>query len=147
MPAARLTVLGVGDVRKRLERLVGAAKSDELVGAALKAGAQVYGDYIEDAMPVADADELSQRRKGERGKLKRSIKKGQRARPTENGPVYFSAVNRKPREGAPQGRWLHRGTSRQKARPEIFGNAVKAARSRARAAVIERLLRIQWDRV
>jgi hypothetical protein len=78
------------------------------------------------------------------GLLKRSIKKGAKGRTGPNGSTFFSAVDRK---AAPQGKFLHLGTRRQKARPEIFEGAVRAARSRARNTVAEKLIRIQWDRL
>lgn len=136
----RVTVGGVGDLRRKLERVIGAAKSDEHVGQALKAGALVFGEEIQAAMPRAQ--KLSRKRSGDRGKLQQSIKKGIRARMTKNGPAYFSAVDRK---AAPQGRFLHLGTKRQKARPEIFEGAIRRARGRARNAVMDKLLRIAWD--
>jgi HK97 gp10 family phage protein len=126
----KLTITGVGDLRKKLEKVMDAAKSDRYVGKALKAGAEIFGDEIQAAMPQR------------RGTLKSSVKKGIRGRMTKNGPVYFAAVDRK---AAPQGRFLHHGTRRQKARPEIFSGAIRNGRARARHAVQSELVRIAWE--
>lgn len=126
----RVSITTSGNVAHKLERLLGPGKAGELMGDALKAGANVFGEEIQRAMPR------------DKGTLKRSIKKGFKGRITKNGPMYFSAIDRKM---APQGRFLYSGTKHQKARPEIFEGAIRAGRTRARNAVIEKLLRIQWD--
>lgn len=128
--SVRMAISGFGDVGRKLERMFGKVKTGELMGKALKAGAEVFGEAIQGAMPRG------------KGTLKRSVKKGVRGRMTSKGPMWFSAIDRKV---APQGRFLYSGTKRQKARPEIFDSAIRGARTRARNTVQEKLLQIQWD--
>jgi HK97 gp10 family phage protein len=138
----KLTITGVGDLRKKLEKVIGAAMSDQHVGQALKAGAEVFGEAIEGAVPRGSGN----RNKRHKGRTIRpiisSIKKAQRGRTTPRGPCYFAAIDRKL---SPQARFYYSGTKHQKARPEALDSAIKGARARARQAIVNRLLRIAWD--
>jgi HK97 gp10 family phage protein len=140
--ALRVTLTGVGDLRRKLASVMDAAKADEHVGHALKAGAQVFGDAIAAAVPVG----LKKRQTKNKGRIidrmRNAVKKAQKGRQSVHGPVYFSAIDRKK---APHARFLHLGTKHQTARPEVLGGAVRSARAEARRVVMARLLRIAWD--
>lgn len=146
MPNIRIGISGLGDTRDKLRRLVGATRADETVGQALKAGAEVFGREIE--RTYRNRFHVGPPRKKTRANWKRTadaIKSALPGRPRKEGPVYFSAVNRKQGQGTPQARWLHTGTKRQKARPWVFNDAIARARTPARQAVRSMLARIRWE--
>lgn len=130
---------------------VGQAKTDEVMGTALKAGAEKFGDEIERTYRAYRR--TSPPRKKARPNFKRTqdaIKKAGKGRMTKNGGVYFAAVDRKRGPGAPQASWLHRGRKVQPAKPEVFNDAIARARTPARNAVQTQLWRAveaMFDRI
>lgn len=133
--AIKISISGLGDLSRKMTKWVGKAKTDEVMGQALKAGSEVFGREIKRSYDSYSGvtKYLHKSRTGWKH-TRDAVKIAARGRMTKNGPVYFSAVNRKPREGAPQARWLHRGRKVQRARPEVFNSAIARARTAARNA-------------
>jgi hypothetical protein len=131
--ANRITQSGIGDLRRKMIGWVGQAKTDDVIGVALKAGAEAFGDEIE--RTYRTYRRTSKERKKKRSnfvRIQEAVKKGAKGRMTKNGAVYFSAVDRKKGPGAPQASWLHRGRKVQPAKPEVFNGAISRARTTAR---------------
>lgn len=134
----RMTVTGVGDARRKLIAAIGVARADDGIGKLLSDGAAIFRRELE--ATYRQRPHLAKEGKKARGgsRIHQAVRTG-KGRTRREGPVRFAAVDRKQ---SPAARYLHRGTKRQKARPEIFNGAVKRARTPARQAIKAGLSRL-----